>query len=243
MKFTTPLIATSALAAGVLLALAAPLAASAHVSVTPDATGAGAFTVLTFSTAHGCEGSSTTSMTIDIPESITSVSPTVNPGWTVEKIDVDLAAPIDDGHGNEITTRVGQITYSATTPLPDGFRDTFALSLQLPADAEGETLEFPVLQTCEIGETNWNEATAPGEDEPALPAPFITVTAGTGDAHGHSDGDTDAETVATHDDAAAVTATAAPADDVLARVLGAGGLVVGAVGIVLAVTARRKQSV
>ncbi|TFB75803.1 DUF1775 domain-containing protein [Cryobacterium glaciale] len=240
MKFTTPLIATSALATGVLLALAAPLAASAHVSVTPDATGAGASTVLTFSTAHGCECSSTTTMTIDIPESITSVSPTVNPGWTVEKVAVDLATPIDDGHGNEITTRVGQITYSATTPLPDGFRDTFALSLQLPADAEGETLEFPVLQTCEMGETNWNETTVDGEDEPALPAPFVTVTAATGDAHGHNDAG--AETVATHDDAAAVTATSASADDVLARVLGAGGLVVGAVGIVLAVTARRKQS-
>ncbi|MDJ0338000.1 YcnI family protein [Cryobacterium sp. PH31-O1] len=240
MKFTTPLIATSALAAGMLLALAAPLAASAHVTVTPDATGAGAYTVLNFSTAHGCEGSSTTTMTIDIPKSITSVSPTVNPGWTVEKIDVDLATPIDDGHGNAITTRVGQISYRAATPLPDGFRDTFALSLQLPADAEGETLEFPVLQTCEVGETNWNETTVPGEDEPALPAPFITVTAATGDAHGHSDADTEAETVATHDDAAA--ATAASADDVLARVLGAAGLVVGAVGIVLAVAARRKQS-
>ncbi|TFD69776.1 YcnI family protein [Cryobacterium ruanii] len=240
MKFTTPLIATSALAAGVLLALAAPLAASAHVTVTPDATGAGAYTVLTFSTAHGCEGSATTKMAIDIPENITSVSPTVNPGWTVEKIDVDLATPIDDGHGNEITTRVGQITYAAMTPLPDGFRDTFALGLQLPADAEGETLEFPVLQTCEVGETNWNETTVDGEDEPALPAPFVTVAAATGDAHGHSDGDTDAETVATHDDAA--DATAASADDALARVLGAGGLVVGAVGIVLAVVARRKTS-
>lgn len=240
MKFTTPLIATSALAAGVLLALAAPLAASAHVTVTPDATGAGAFTVLTFSTAHGCEGSATTKMTIDIPENITSVSPTVNPGWTVEKIDVDLATPIDDGHGNEITTRVGQITYAAMTPLPDGFRDTFALGLQLPADAEGETLEFPVLQTCEVGETNWNETTVDGEDEPALPAPFVTIAAATGDAHGHSDGDTDAETVATHGDAA--DATAASADDVLARMLGAGGLVVGAVGIVLAVAARRKTS-
>ncbi|TFC29612.1 DUF1775 domain-containing protein [Cryobacterium sp. TMT1-3] len=243
MKFTTPLIAASALAAGMMLALAAPLAASAHVSVTPDATGAGAYTVLTFSTAHGCAGSSTTTMTIDIPESIASVSPTVNPGWTVEKVAVDLATPIDDGQGNDITTRVGQVRYTAVTPLPDGFRDTFALSLQLPADSEGETLAFPVLQTCEVGETNWNEATVSGEDEPALPAPFITVTAATGDAHGHSDADTDAETVATHDDATAAPATAASADDILARVLGAGGLVVGAVGIVLAVTARRKQSV
>ena len=244
MKRTPPILAATALTAGALLALAFPLAASAHVSATPTATAAGSSTVLTFSTAHGCEGSSTTQMTIDIPESITSVSPTMNPGWMVEKINVDLAAPIDDGHGNEITTRVGQVSYTATTPLPDGFRDTFALSLQLPADTAGETLEFPVLQTCEVGETNWNESTSEGEDEPALPAPFMTVTEAAGDGHGHSD--TDAETASLQEDtsaAAAAADSAANSDDVLARALGAGGLVVGAVGIVLAITARRKQSV
>jgi len=242
MKSTTPILAATALTAGALLALASPLAANAHVSATPTGTAAGSSTVLTFSTAHGCEGSSTTQVTIDIPESIPSVSPTINPGWTIEKINVDLATQIDDGHGNEITTRVGQVSYTASTPLPDGFRDTFALSLQLPADAEGETLEFPVLQTCEVGETNWNESTVDGEDEPALPAPFIIVTAATGGDHGHSD--TDAETVATHSDTTATAAdTTTASDDVLARALGAGGLVVGAVGIVLAITARRKQSV
>ncbi|WP_104177843.1 YcnI family protein [Cryobacterium sp. Y50] len=242
MKHTTPILTVTALTAGALLALASPLAASAHVSATPTSTAAGSSIVLTFSTAHGCEGSSTTQMTIDIPESILSVSPTINPGWTVEKINVDLATPIDDGHGNEITTRVGQVSYTATTPLPDGFRDTFALSLQLPAEAEGETLEFPVLQTCEVGETNWSESTIDGEDEPALPAPFITLTAATGDEHGHSN--TDAETVATHDDTTAIaTDTTTASDDVLARVLGAGGLVVGAISIVLAITARRKQTV
>lgn len=149
---------------------------------------------------------------------------------------VDLANPIDDGAGNTITTRTGAVLYTADTPFPDGLRTTFALSLQLPADAEGETLEFPVLQTCEAGETNWNEATVEGEAEPGHPAPAITVTAATGDGHNA----TETETGATHDDAVATTVAS---DHVLARVLGAGGLVVGAVGIVLAVTARRKTKV
>ncbi|MDJ0378990.1 YcnI family protein [Cryobacterium sp. PH31-L1] len=234
MKFTTPIFAATALTAGALLALAAPLAASAHIAVDTPTTAAGAYTVLTFALPHGCDASSTTSISIGIPDSIASVTPTVNPGWAVSETAVDVATPIDDGEGNTITTRTGAVLYTADTPFPDGLRTTFALSLQLPADAEGDTLEFPVLQTCVVGETTWNEPTVEGEDEPAHPAPSITVTAATGDEHG-----AESETVATHDEAAATTATTA-SDDVLARVLGAGGLVVGAVGIVLAVTARRK---
>jgi hypothetical protein len=162
----------------------------------------------------------------------------LNESWTASEVEVDLAAPIEDGHGNAITTRPGAVVYTATTPMPDGLRDTFALSLQLPEDAAGETLEFPVLQTCVEGETNWNETTVEGEAEPAHPAPAIVVTAASADGHGHGDEATDAETT----DAEPTAATAAQGGDVLARVLGVGGLVVGAVGIVLAVTRRRAQT-
>jgi uncharacterized protein YcnI len=241
MKFTTPVFAATALSAGVLLALTSPLAASAHIAVDAPTTAAGAFTVLTFALPHGCDASSTTTVSIGLPDSIASVTPTANAGWAASETLVDLATPIDDGLGNTITTRTGAVLYAADTPFPDGLRTTFALSLQIPADAEGDTLEFPVLQTCEVGETNWNETAVEGEDEPAHPAPAITVTAATGDEHGHSDSAVDAD--ATHDEAAATTTTATASDDVLARVLGAGGVVVGAVGIALAVSARRKQSV
>lgn len=240
MKFTTPAFAATALAAGTLLALASPLAASAHFDVDAPTTAAGAFTVLTFALPHGCDASSTTSVSIGIPDSIASVTPTVNAGWDVSETPVDLATPIDDGAGNTITTRTGAVLYTAEAPFPDGLRTTFALSLQLPVDAEGDTLEFPVLQTCEVGETNWNETTVEGGDEPAHPAPALTVTAATGDEHGHSD--SAAQPTDPHDDAAATTVTAA-SDDVLARVLGAGGLVVGAVGVALAISGRRKRSV
>ena len=237
MKLSTPVYAATALLGAGLLALSAPLAASAHVEVDPSSTAAGSYSLLTFSVGHGCDGSATTAITIDIPESITSVTPTINPGWTAAKVPVDLAAPQDDAHGESITTRVGQVSYTADTPLADGFRTTFVLSVQIPADAAvGDTLAFPVLQSCEVGETNWAEAVVEGEAEPAHPAPSLTVTEATGEA-GHEHGAT-AEAAA--DDAAA-TGTAAT-DDVLARLLGIGGLVVGAVGLVVAVAARRKNA-
>ncbi|KQX08072.1 MULTISPECIES: YcnI family copper-binding membrane protein [unclassified Leifsonia] len=236
MKTTTrtTAIAASALGAGILLALASPLAASAHVGVTPDTTAAGSYTVLTFAVPHGCDGSPTTAIAIDIPESIPSVTPTVNPGWTVEKSTITLDPPVTDAHGNEITERVGQVVYTAKTPLADGYRDTFALSLQLPEDAAGDTLEFPVIQTCEVGSTLWNEKTVDGEAEPEHPAPAIAVTAATGDEHGHSGAAAEADDH--HDDAT----TDAAEVDVLARVLGLLGLAVGAVAVVIAVVSRRR---
>ena len=43
---------------------------------------------------------------------------------------------------------------------------------------EGETLYFPVIQTCEEGEAAWIEIPAEGEDGEELesPAPSITLT-------------------------------------------------------------------
>lgn len=243
MKTRTTALASTALAAGVLLAVAVPMSASAHVTVAPTSTAAGSYSVLTFALAHGCEGSATTSIAIDIPESITSVAPTVNPNWDVEKVAVDLAEPLDDGHGNTITTRTGQIVYTAKAPLADGLRDTFELSVPLPADAAGTTISFPVVQTCEVGATNWNEEQKDGEAEPNHPAPSITVTEAVADGHGHGSaaGDDD-EASASASNADGSGSDAAGSDDVIARVLGIGGLAVGVVGIVLAITARRKQS-
>ena len=225
-------LSAAGLAGGAVLALAAvPLAASAHVTVTPSGTAAGSYTVLTFAYSHGCEGSPTTAIAIDIPESIASVSPTLNPNHTIEKV--------ADGD------RTSQVVYTAITPVPDGYRDTIELSLQLPEDAAGETLAFPVLQTCEVGETNWNQVAEAGEEEPESPAPVIVVTEATGDGHGHGAAADEATTDDYADDHAEgteeVAATSDEADTV-ARVLGIGGLVVGVVGIVLALAARRPRS-
>ncbi|MEO6201514.1 MAG: YcnI family protein [Cryobacterium sp.] len=236
MNRKTTVFSVSALAAGALLSIAAPLSASAHISADPSETAAGSFSVITFALPHGCEGSATTSMRIGIPEGVVSVTPTVNPNWTVAEEEVDLEAPVADGEGAAVTSRTAAVVYTAVTPMPDGLRDTFALSLPIPADAAGKTLEFPVTQTCEKGETQWDESTVAGEAEPEHPAPAITVTGATGDDHGHG-------TTATASDVhEAAGATAAGSGDVLARVLGVGGLAVAAVGVVLAVTARRRLS-
>ena len=220
--------------AGAALVLSAPLAASAHVGVTPTSTAAGSTTQLTFAVGHGCDGSATTGLTFTIPEEIVSVTPTVHPNWTAKKVFVELAEPITDAHGESLVQRVGQVVYTADTPLEDGFRDTVTLQLTLPADADGSTLAFPVLQTCEVGETNWNQIAEKGEDphDLASPAPTIDVTA---EAAAHAEPAVGADLAASP----AASAPTASEPDLVARGLGLAGLVVGAAGILTALLSRR----
>ncbi|MET4637627.1 YcnI family protein [Mycetocola sp. 2940] len=220
--------------AGTALALAAPLAAVAHVGVTPSSTAAGSTTQLTFAVGHGCEGSATTGLTFTIPEEIVSVTPTVHPNWTAEKVLVDLAQPITDAHGNSLVQRVGQVVYTANTPLEDGFRDTVTLQLTLPADANGSTLAFPVLQTCEVGETDWNQVADEGQDPHDLdhPAPAVDVTAAVVD---HAAPVVGAELSAS----AASGRTTVAEPDLVARGLGLAGLVAGVAAILFVLFFRR----
>lgn len=207
--------ATPAAVVAVSLIAAAP--ASAHVSISPGEAQAGAYTVSTVSVPHGCDGSATTKIAIKIPKEILSVTPTRQPFWTVEKVMTKVDPPATDAHGNEVTERVGQIVYTAKEPLPEGQRDAFELSYQVP-DVAGETLLFPTVQICEKGETAWVEETPKGGEEPAHPAPTLTVVAAT------------AEPVKG-------TATTARAESDDSDMLGWVGLGVGALGLVVGGTA------
>lgn len=222
-RLVVPLGAASLLTLG----LAAP--SSAHVSITPSETAAGSSTVLTLSNGHGCEGSPTTEITISMPEGINAVTPTRHPLYDVTKQMVTLDEPVTDAHGNEITERVGSVVYTAKTALPDGYRDAFELSLQLP-ETPGETLAFPVVQTCEVGENAWVEVPADGQDPEELerPAPTVTITEATGgDHHGEEAAEEPAES----------EESAAPDDSGDSDALGYAGLGVGALGLLVGGTA------
>jgi uncharacterized protein YcnI len=227
--------------ATIALSLVAP--ASAHVTATPSTAAAGAYTVVTFSVGHGCEGSPTTKIEIQVPESVLSVAPTRNPFYEVEKTIEQLDEPVADAHGNEVTERVASIVYTADTPLPEGQRDTFELSFQVP-DAEGEMLTFPTVQTCEEGETGWVEVPADGQDADELesPAPGFEVTAA--GAGGHGD-DASAEPAADEPAEESTDETVAADAGDTSPALGWIGLVAGLLGLaagVLALARTRSSS-
>ena len=108
MKSRIParLLVASAATGLLTLGLAGP--ASAHVTVTPEGTAAGSYTVVTVSVPHGCDGSPTTKVAIQIPEDILSVTPTRNSYYDVTKKMEKLDPAVEDAHGNEVTERVGE---------------------------------------------------------------------------------------------------------------------------------------
>ena len=137
--------------------LAAPLA-HAHITVAPATAPAGAYQTLVFKVGHGCAGSATTGITVQLPEGVTA-KPMPKPGWTI------ALAP------REIAWRGG--------PLPDAYYDEFTLQARLP-DAPGR-YAFKVGQQCEKGRTDWADVTP----ESKTPAPVLEVTPAAMPMHHH----------------------------------------------------------
>jgi uncharacterized protein YcnI len=142
----------------VLLAgLLAATAASAHVTLADGSAAAGSMQAERFRVGHGCSGSPTTALRIELPQAIGSAKPQPKPGWTV-----------DIEHAGE---RVSAITWKGSALASDMF-DEFVILMKLPA-APGVIL-FPATQTCESGVEHW---IAPPEGHPKNPAPALTITA------------------------------------------------------------------
>jgi uncharacterized protein YcnI len=205
--------------------------ASAHVGVTPDKTTANSYALLTFGIPHGCEESGTTKVTITLPAELNDAQPTVNPNWTAEKVTEQLAEPKKLADGTSITKRTSQIVYTAKAPLEPSLRDALVLSVKLP-DVAGKTLYFPTLQNCEVGQTDWSQLPAEGQDPHSLkaPAPSVTVTAAAADghaAHAASASDATPETV----QAGAVSDDGAQARSWAGLVAGVGGLALGGLAL------------
>ncbi|WP_166980266.1 YcnI family copper-binding membrane protein [Paramicrobacterium fandaimingii] len=238
MKRTTRRRAGIGVVAGAALALALPVAASAHVHVVPDEAAAGSSTVLTFTIGHGCDGSSTTAVSILMPDEVISAKPVVNAGWTA-KTQTEPVDGVSDQNGDPVSERTSAVEFTAKTPLADSQIDTLSVQVSLPEETAGETLAFPVEQTCEEGSTSWDQVAESEGDEPEHPAPTIAVGAVDVSGHGHGGGEDAAE----HGTADAQASSQTDNDnDLIARIIGIAGLAVGAAGIVLAITARRPRA-
>ena len=229
-------------AAGFILAIGAPLAASAHVHVTPETAAAGSTESLTFSFSHGCDGSPTTALAVDIPDGVGNATPVVQGGWTITR---ELGA---DGVPD-------RVVYTADAPVEDGLKAAVAMDVLFTEGSAQTTLAFPVTQTCAEGETAWTQVAGEDEDPHDLesPAPVVAVGSATDDADSEHDagaGDADSEhdthagdAADTHagDAADAGDAASVSAADPVARWLAAGGLAAGIAALaVVLVRGRRK---
>lgn len=227
--------AAVAIVAGATIALAAPLAASAHVTLDENTAAAGSFALITFKVPNesATEGTSKVEVTLPSDTPFAYVSYVPVPGWTAEVTSTTLATPIEGDDGT-VTEAVTSVTWTADpgSEITEGQIQLFPLSVG-PVPSTG-SIVLPVAQTYTDGTVvNWSDTGDDAED----PAPVLYVNdAPAGDHHGDEGTDDDA--------AIAVTDASAPtsSNDTLARGLGIGGLVLGAIGLVVGITGRRKNT-
>ena len=197
------------------LVIAAP--AWAHVKVTADHTWRGGVAILTFYVPNESEtGSSTTQLSVALPN-VTSAHTEVMPGWTAQ-LDHDVPAGV-----------FRSVTWTAApnTGIPADQFAQFRVEVTLP---DSDTASFPATQTYADGKVvRWDQPPLPNGGEPEHPAPMLTLTAATPEAASH-----------TSEPSVVARPQATTADDT-ARWLAGAGIIVGAVGVALALLVRRRS--
>jgi len=146
--------------AAVLLAFAGT-PASAHIVLSQPSFEAGQNYAAFFRVEHGCDGSPTLALRVQIPDGVTVLKTPDKPGWKVETKTVKDSL-------TEITWR-GRLDAKTA--------DQFGLFLKLPAKAG--PLYFPAVQSCENGETRWTDIPSAGRawSDVPHPAPMLQLTA------------------------------------------------------------------
>lgn len=165
---------------GFTAALAISLAAAsslahAHASLEQREAKTGAGYKAVVKIGHGCDGSATTTVRVDIPEGIIGVKPMPKPGWQITMERGAYTRAYKHYHG-DLSEGVRRITWTGG-PLPDDFYDEFVFSAFVAGElTPGTTLYLPVVQTCEKGELAWTDIPAAGQDAHDLKSPAATLT-------------------------------------------------------------------
>ena len=161
----------SLLLAGFAASIAGP--ALAHPVFAQPEAAAGSHWAGELRLGHGCDGSPTTSLRVEIPEALVVVRAQPKPGWTLEIEREPLPESLAGEGGRMITERVTAVTW--TGRLPDDQFDVFGLAARLP-ETPGP-LAFDVIQTCETGVVAWNETAGPDGARPAHPPAVLRLRA------------------------------------------------------------------
>jgi periplasmic copper chaperone A len=170
-------VATAVVAAGAGIA-------SAHVSVSSTDATAGGYGTVVFTVPDESDTASTTRIRVQIPDATPLASVRVQPvpGWTVTETPHTLAKPLTDDDGDQITSAVSVIDFTATAGgIAPGQFQQFLLSVG-PLPKAG-SITFNAVQTYSDGtEVAWIEPTVAGQPEPEHPAPALHLAAASSSA-------------------------------------------------------------
>jgi uncharacterized protein YcnI len=215
--------AAATLGAVAVLVLGAPLAADAHVKISPNTAAPGDDIQVTFRVPNESASAGTVRVEIDLPTKTPFADASYEPvaGWTAHVVEAKLANPIVND-GVKVTEAPARIIYTANegVSIKAGQFQEFPVALDLTPDTG--SVEFPTIQTYSDGTVvKWNQSTPADGDEPDNPAPTLYIN----DAP-PSDTESGVTIAATSDaestaSTALILATAGLALGVIALVLGA----------------------
>ncbi len=163
----------------VLVFVAATLcmgAARAHVTLENGQAAVGSYYKAVFAVPHGCAGSATTKIRVQIPEGVIAIKPMPKPGWSVETIKGKYVTEYEL-HGSKLSEGVKEVIWSGGKLADDNYDEFVMATFLTPSLKANSTLYFPVVQECEQGVSRWIEIPKEGSDghDAKAPAPGLRL--------------------------------------------------------------------
>jgi len=153
---------------------------SAHVLLEGKQAAIGGEFKAVFVVPHGCSGSPTTKLRVQIPEGVIATEARPVAGWTVDTVKGKYAGEYDL-KGAKTSEGIKEVAWSGGK-LPDKTRQEFVIETYLAGSLKpGTALYFPTVQECEQGVSRWIEMPSDGEmhlhsHEGKWPAPAVRLT-------------------------------------------------------------------
>ena len=151
--------------------------ACAHVGLETKQATIGTSYKAVFIVPHGCAGSPTVKIRVQIPEGVIAAKPMPKAGWNVEAISGKYATEYDY-QGSKLSEGVKEVVWSGGK-LPDHHYEEFVVSTFLTTGLKpNSTLYFPVVQECEQGVSRWIDIPSEGghAHDSKTPAPGLKLT-------------------------------------------------------------------
>jgi uncharacterized protein YcnI len=161
----------------IAIAMLAASPAAAHISLENRQAAVGASYKAVFAVPHGCAGSATTKIRVQIPEGVIAAKPMPKAGWSLEAVKGKYTGSYDY-HGAKLTEGIKEVVWSGGKLADDNY-DEFVVSTFLSGGLKPNSmLYFPVVQECEQGTSRWIDIPpegAAGHGEGKSPAPGVKL--------------------------------------------------------------------
>lgn len=157
----------------------------AHVVLSEPKAIAGSYFKATLRVGHGCNGSATHGVIVQVPAGFQGAKPQPKAGWAIATRKAKLTQSYSS-HGKTVSEDVVELRWSATSKeaaLPDDQFDEFAFMGRLP-DAAGP-LWVKILQICENGQNDWSDIPVSGTSTRGLKSPAALLEVQPAPAHEH----------------------------------------------------------